>query len=783
METVFFKDRRIGFKISIPETFQEVRKEEYPKLGVSRDTILMGSLDKETSLSIVLGAFTTKEDFIEIIKQNVSLLKERNIELIHEEESKLKNCLAYDLYLSDGNKKVRETLVLINDMLIIFSINMDHQNLIHGIKALKATKENKTLNEILKSLEIFTPINPPLSLAQEQEEEIVEEEEEFFEEKSLAQKLIEQDSLYKGIALPKFYFKYNYFKDNEVVVLTILNNELYFSGFKDEFLIIEKNEELQKEMISLVEKHFEDLHSQDIGDNRPKSNSLLLVKNEDQYLYVDIANAQEEKLKFFFSELKDLFKDKNVDKYEVFPEHLISFEAGETVEETSVEEETEAVQEVFEEEAIEETIEEEVEEDPETPETPETVEEEIKSEVSDEAVEEEQSDLEETEEPVEEAEVPQEVVAPGLLKEETFNEEGSQIELIYHFMADAPIFRFRVPNFLREKVNRDFNVFDLIGDNQSYRVFLFPCESKEIYETKVEDWMSKNIQTAGGLLESKRELLVDGNEIKNYLLANNKFYKVAYLSNYLIAISSDMEDNNYPLADYIMKNLEILDSSPSYTEAFARKLRSIEVLKEEGIPYIDELPVIVSSHNVHNRTVDEIARRAIALCISANYAIDVANISNKRELKNSKKFFTKLLDNFKVKSYLSPNEKKLFDGNDQNLAIQISWQFESLVILFWALHLIEEIPATNELINPKLISSILSEVDNYVKFINKCHLRDIHEILDLADLTYRYDWYCVEASLTEEEHDKLNPEIILERHRALNWLITNENWDEVDTST
>ena len=235
-------------------------------------------------------------------------------------------------------------------------------------------------------------------------------------------------------------------------------------------------------------------------------------------------------------------------------------------------------------------------------------------------------------------------------------------------------------------------------------------------------------------------------------------------------------------ANIALDNVEIGDDSKSFVEASDRKRRSIELLRAQGIPYIEELPVIESSYEVTGKTLDQIAKRAIVLCIACNFASDILSNKKKRYLKDSKKFFLKLLDTFNVKDEMTKEEKELFDKMDKDLAIQISWQLEGYLILLWTLGLIDEIEFPDVLVDPDSVTSLVSSCDNYKEFIENCELRDVEDVLDLADLTYRYNWYCVESRINDDE-PIINPEIVMERHRALNWLLSNEEWDKVEIET
>jgi hypothetical protein len=51
-------------------------------------------------------------------------------------------------------------------------------------------------------------------------------------------------------------------------------------------------------------------------------------------------------------------------------------------------------------------------------------------------------------------------------------------------------------------------------------------------------------------------------------------------------------------------------------KAQARKARSIAILKKEGVAFIEHLPVVETEAEAERRTTEEVALRAIALCIA-----------------------------------------------------------------------------------------------------------------------------------------------------------------------
>jgi len=72
------------------------------------------------------------------------------------------------------------------------------------------------------------------------------------------------------------------------------------------------------------------------------------------------------------------------------------------------------------------------------------------------------------------------------------------------------------------------------------------------------------------------------------------------------------------------------------------------------------------------------------------------------------------------------------------------------------------------------------------QFIEHSELRPIADILDQADLTYRYHWAVRNAQLKGQQIPAaLDPGVTQERHHALNWLIgyKEQAWDLVTTGT
>lgn len=214
-----------------------------------------------------------------------------------------------------------------------------------------------------------------------------------------------------------------------------------------------------------------------------------------------------------------------------------------------------------------------------------------------------------------------------------------------------------------------------------------------------------------------------------------------------------------------------------------RKEQSIEILKHRDIPYIDWLPMIESVEDVEVRTAESIAQRAIACLWVIQVACDIDNGKYNDEIKD---FVLNVLAKMQVMDALTENEKAILHGDvSQQDVINMVWKYEAYWVLLWALGIVEELNYPENIVDCDFAIQAVVSAKTFEEFMAKVKLRDIEEILDQADLIYRYDWACVNARLKQEQAPaQLNSAVVVERHGALNWLIQSDSdWDHPDVST
>ena len=212
------------------------------------------------------------------------------------------------------------------------------------------------------------------------------------------------------------------------------------------------------------------------------------------------------------------------------------------------------------------------------------------------------------------------------------------------------------------------------------------------------------------------------------------------------------------------------------TDPEIRKKRSEELLKTQGIPINPSLPAIESEGETTPRSAEDMAKRAVGLC-----AVALRGEGLKQQEVIS------LLQGKDVLASATPEEKKFLlkkkpAGQEM---INFKWRYESLWVLLWALGHAEDLGAPTSICDVQRAVRMVLDTPSE-DFIQRAKSRPISEILDEADLIYRYDWAVVDARIKgEDPPGNLDPGVVYERHYALNWLIgyMDQEWDDVTTDT
>jgi hypothetical protein len=212
------------------------------------------------------------------------------------------------------------------------------------------------------------------------------------------------------------------------------------------------------------------------------------------------------------------------------------------------------------------------------------------------------------------------------------------------------------------------------------------------------------------------------------------------------------------------------------TTAADRKRSSENKLEQLDIPINPHLPTIESEAEAKLRSPEEVAKRAIALCA-------VALCGEGLEQQTAIVF----LQERGLWEAATQKEKKflLNKAPTQQERANFTWRYEGLWVLLWALGYVSQLAYPSEICDvPQAVETIANTPAE--QFIAQASLRPLAEILEEADLIYRYDWAVVNARLQHcEMPGGLNQGVVYERHYALNWLVgyLDQDWDDVTTDT
>jgi len=216
---------------------------------------------------------------------------------------------------------------------------------------------------------------------------------------------------------------------------------------------------------------------------------------------------------------------------------------------------------------------------------------------------------------------------------------------------------------------------------------------------------------------------------------------------------------------------------PRFESALERKAKSEKAAAELGIRVLPSLPPIAADEEVVMRSPSEIARRALCL-----WAVAVRGEGLEQEEARA------IIDQAQLWDWVTPKEKAFLDQEDPtpHERTQFAWQYECLWVLGWALGVFDDLPPPTQICDVSRLAQAM--VDASVESLLAANRpRSPEEILDQTDFIYRAHWAVTDDRVNGRQRASggLQPGVVLERHRALNWLISyqNQDWDDVSTDT
>jgi hypothetical protein len=210
--------------------------------------------------------------------------------------------------------------------------------------------------------------------------------------------------------------------------------------------------------------------------------------------------------------------------------------------------------------------------------------------------------------------------------------------------------------------------------------------------------------------------------------------------------------------------------------ALKRQQRSETILAKEGVPVNADLPPVGTERDALVRTREEVAFRA--MCLIA--------VAMKGERLDTP-LVLRVIREYGLARHLSPQERDFVRAPEPGKrdALKFSWRYEAAWTLCWALGHVETLARPDAICDvARLVATMRDRTP--AQFVEGASLRPLPQILDQADLIYRYNWAVIDALVARRPPPAgLNPGVCHERHYALNWLIgySDQPWDEVTTDT
>ena len=203
-----------------------------------------------------------------------------------------------------------------------------------------------------------------------------------------------------------------------------------------------------------------------------------------------------------------------------------------------------------------------------------------------------------------------------------------------------------------------------------------------------------------------------------------------------------------------------------------RGARSLARLQAEGIPTNPDLIAIEDPGDGGLRSPEDIAWRAMALLVVAGRADGLAGATVDR-----------IIGNYGLGKSFTPAEAAfLRQASPQDRdRLSFVWRYEAAWTLLWALRHVEDLGRPSEVCDVSRAIGILQR-GSAEQLVAGARLRPEAQILDEFDLIRRYHWAVDDALRNDRPVPaSLVPEVIVERYRALSWLISYraQAWDEV----
>lgn len=249
-----------------------------------------------------------------------------------------------------------------------------------------------------------------------------------------------------------------------------------------------------------------------------------------------------------------------------------------------------------------------------------------------------------------------------------------------------------------------------------------------------------------------------------------------------------------PVADLIRDRV-VVEANPEwlFEPAPTQKARYDRVLAElrrRRVPTLSYALCVSDDSETQMRPAEEVSQRVLALWAVTLLADGMPRVDVQR-----------LIEKQRIEAAFSPEEREFLAPAemDPDQAHQLLWRLESLWVLLWAIGDLDVLDWPAGMCDVPRLSQLMKKHEANPEFVGQCRLRSHAEIIDAAQLVLLLHWTIRESWI----HQRPVPEdldwtssstmvavsacaavpVVEQRHHALNWLIGDDDWDNVDTGT
>ena len=211
-----------------------------------------------------------------------------------------------------------------------------------------------------------------------------------------------------------------------------------------------------------------------------------------------------------------------------------------------------------------------------------------------------------------------------------------------------------------------------------------------------------------------------------------------------------------------------------------RAERIINNLEMRNLKYPKDMDLFDEEADM--RKTEDIAARAIISAIMAKCAFYLYEAENPDAVKAE---CIRTLKRFGVQNRLFENERAVLNEEfDESLCDTVGWRYEAANALLWALGFLEDVAEADE---PEDVEAALNHTfdlinayENLTSFVDASALRGEEELLDAFQLYWYYLWNVRDGMIFGDMPETISYDVVLERRRALQWLVFSDETDAGD---